>query len=205
MTRVLVLDDHPVVRDGVRGQLASAPGLDVVGEAASAAEALTLLQTTACDVLLADLRLPDAEAGALIRAARAAHPELVIVVLSTFASPSDVRSALAAGADGYLVKEAGRAELVEAVLQTRRGMRRLGRSVPDPGDAPAGLSPRELQVLGLVAEGLTNRQIASRLFLGESTVKTHLQHLCAKLEAVDRASAVAAGYREGLLRRSDER
>lgn len=200
MIRVVVVDDHPVVRDGVRGQLASSPDIVVVGEAASAAEGIAVLAATACDVLLADLRLPDAAPGALIRAARAEHPDLVIVVLSTYATVSDVRTALDAGADGYLVKDTGRIELVEAVRAARRGHRLLGRSVPDPGAGPRHPSPRELQVLEMVAAGLTNRQIANRLRLGEATVKTHLQHVCTKLGAVDRASAVAAGYAAGLLR-----
>lgn len=199
MIRVVVIDDHPVVRDGVRGQLASSPDIAVVGEGASVAEGIAVLARTDCDVLLADLRLPDAPPGGLVRAARSAHPDLVIMVLSTYATSADVRTAFDAGADGYLVKDAGRVELLDAVHSARRGHRLLGRSVPDPGAGPGSPSPRELQVLELVASGMTNRQIASRLRLGEATVKTHLQHVCAKLGAVDRASAVAAGYRTGLL------
>lgn len=199
MIRVVVVADHPVVRDGVRGQLAVAADVEVVGEAASTSEALAVLAATPCDVLLADLRLPDAEPGTLVRRARAEHPDLVVLVLSTYATPADVRTALDAGADGYLVKDTGRAELLDAVRTSRHGGRLLGRSVPDPGVGPAMPSPRELEVLRLVAAGLTNRQIATRLRLGEATVKTHLQHVCAKLGALDRASAVAAGYRAGLL------
>lgn len=199
MIRVVVVDDHPVVRDGLQGQLASGADIAVVGEGASVAEGIAVLAATACDVLLADLRLPDGPPGALVRAARVEHPDLVIVVLSTYATVSDVRTALDAGADGYLIKDTGRLELVEAVRAARRGHWLLGRSVPDLDDGPRIPSPRELQVLEMVAAGLTNRQIASRLRLGESTVKTHLQHVCTKLGAVDRASAVAAGYAAGLL------
>lgn len=199
MIRVVVVDDHPVVRDGVRGQLSSTRDIEVVGEAGSADEALVLLRRVPCDVLLTDLRLPDVEAGSLIRGVREAFPDLVVLVLSTYATPTDVRIAVEAGADGYLVKDAGRSELLDAIRRGRRGGRLLGRSVPDPGTGRAAPSPRELQVLELVAAGLTNRQIATRLFLGEATVKTHLQHVCAKLGALDRASAVAEGYRLGLL------
>lgn len=200
--RILVVDDHPVVRDGLQGQLASQPDLVVVAEAASAEEALAVLRSRPADVVLADLRMPGLGGIGLIRAVVEHHPGTEVLVLTTYDSDDDLWPALEAGARGYLLKDAGREDLFAAVRATAAGHTRyshsvglrVARSAPEPL-----LSNRELQVLRLVAEGHTNRQIAAALFIGEATVKTHLKHLFIKLGAADRAAAVASGYRRGLL------
>ncbi|MEV1128649.1 response regulator transcription factor [Agromyces sp. NPDC049794] len=200
--RILVVDDHPVVRDGLRGQLSTQDDLLVVGEAASAEEAIAALRTRAVDVVLTDLRMPGLGGIELIRAVRDLHPDTEILVLTTYDSDDDLRPALAAGARGYLLKDAGRHTLFAAVRAAHRGAATFSPSVQQrlTADPPAPLlSDREIEVLRLVAAGRTNRQIGAALFIGEATVKTHLHHILTKLDAADRAAAVAAGYRHRLL------
>ena len=200
--RVLVVDDHPVVRDGLAGQLSSQPDLAVTGQAGSAEEALAVLRHEEVDVVLTDLRMPGAGGIALIAEIGRRHPGVQVVVLTTYDTAAEVSGALAAGARGYLLKDAGRAAIADAVRAAHRGRSVLApgvrRTATDP--EPAGpLSVRELDVLRLVAAGRTNAQIGADLHIGESTVKTHLQHIFEKLDAADRAAAVAVGYRRGLL------
>ncbi|MFD0202444.1 MULTISPECIES: response regulator [Saccharothrix] len=206
--RLVVVDDHPVVRDGLRGMLGTQPDLDVVGEAASGTEALTVVAATRPDVVLTDLRLPDPSGGALIRQLLDRVPATRVLVLTTHDTDSDVLPAIEAGAIGYLLKDAPREELFRAVRAAARGETVLAPSVaalllsrirPRPPLTEARLSAREREVLALVAEGRTNRETAARLYLSEATVKTHLLHIYAKLEVTDRASAVAAAYRRGIL------
>lgn len=200
--RLLIVDDHPVVRDGLRGQLDREDDLDVVAEAGSAEEALAVLRAHAVDVVVTDLRMPGRGGVGLIRAIRAEHPDTEVLVLTTYDSEDDVRPALAAGARSYLLKDSGRETLVAAVRATRRHAAVLAPSVSrqvTTSAPPPLLSEREREVLALVAAGRTNRQVGAELFIGEATVKTHLQHIFAKLGATDRAAAVAAGYRQGLL------
>lgn len=199
---ILVVDDHPILRDGLRGQLASQPDLQVVAEAASAEEALTVLQRHVIDVLLTDLRMPGMGGHELIRVVRADYPDTEILVLTTYDGEDDVRPALDAGARGYILKDANRESLFAAVRAAAAGRASYAPSVQRlRAQTPSAsvLSARELEVLHLVAQGHTNRQIASLLFIGEATVKTHVRHLCDKLEVADRAAAVAVGYRRGLL------
>lgn len=202
--RVVLVDDHPVVRDGLHGQLQTAPGIVVVAEAGSATEALALLHHHQVDVLVTDLRMPGIDGIELIAQVRTGHPEVEVLVLTTYESPQDVRGALAAGARSYLLKDVERSRLFQAVRDTARGRRTLSPSVQRQLDAEANstsrvLSDRELEVLTMVAAGRTNAQIGRELFIGAATVKTHLQHIFAKLGASDRAAAVAIAYRRGLL------
>lgn len=207
--QVLLVDDHPVVRDGLHGQLQTAPGIAVCAEAGSAEEALTLLHRHPVDVMVTDLRMPGIDGIELIGQVRSQYPQVEILVLTTYESPADVAGALAAGACSYLLKDIERARLFEAVRATARGRRTLSPSVQRQLDAvaePTGvplteavLSDRELEVLTLVAAGRTNAQIGGELFVGTATVKTHLQHIFAKLGASDRAAAVAIAYRRGLF------
>ncbi|WP_324652038.1 response regulator transcription factor [Georgenia sp. H159] len=201
--RLLVVDDHPVVRDGLRGQLDSEDDLEVVAEAASAEEALAVLRDHTVDVVITDLRMPGRGGVELIRAIRAEHPDTEVLVLTTYDTDDDVRPALAAGARSYLLKDTARETLVAAIRATRRHSAVLAPSVSRLATTTAAppplLSEREREVLALVAAGRTNRQVGAELFIGEATVKTHLQHIFAKLGATDRAAAVAAGYRNGLL------
>ncbi|HVV21230.1 MAG TPA: response regulator transcription factor [Pseudonocardiaceae bacterium] len=203
--RLLIVDDHPVVRDGLRGVFADDPGFEVVGEAGDGTAALALARQVAVDVVLMDLRMPGMGGLRAIAELRDAAPAVRVLVLTTFDTDSDVLPAIEAGATGYLLKDAPRDDLIRAVRAAARGesvlaptvARRLMNKV---GPAPvSALSPRELEVLALVARGVTNRDAAKRLFVSEATVKTHLLHIYAKLGVNDRAAAVAIGYERGLL------
>ncbi|MCP2343818.1 response regulator [Actinomadura rupiterrae] len=203
MIRLLIVDDHPVVRDGLRGVFGAVPDFEVVGEAADGAAAVELADRA--DVVLMDLRMPGTGGVEAIARLRATRPDVRVLVLTTFDSDSDVLPAIEAGATGYLLKDAPREELVRAVRAAHRGESvlspsvagRLMASVRRPSDQ--ALSARERQVLELVASGATNRDAARELFVSEATVKTHLLHIYGKLGVRDRASAVAEGYRRGLL------
>ncbi|EHK87066.1 two component LuxR family transcriptional regulator [Saccharomonospora azurea SZMC 14600] len=205
MIGILVVDDHPIVRDGLRGIFAAEEGFTVVGEAGDGAEAVTMAQRLLPDVVLMDLRMPGTGGvEAISRLAALGNPARVLV-LTTYDTDSDVLPAIEAGATGYLLKDAPRAELVRAVRAAARGesvlspavaSRVLGR-IREPADDT--LTPREVEVLALVAQGHTNKEAARVLFLSEATVKTHLLHIYAKLGVRDRAAAVAVAYRTGLL------
>ncbi|MGW3619344.1 response regulator [Micromonospora arida] len=203
--RLLIVDDHPVVRDGLRGMFTGDPDFEVVGEAADGSEALVLVETLRPDVVLMDLRMPGMDGvtaiGKLARSGSTAR----VLVLTTYDTDADVLPAVEAGATGYLLKDTPREELVRAVRAAARGESVLAPSVAGrlmgrlraPAEEP--LSQRELEVLTLVARGASNREAATRLFISEATVKTHLLHLYAKLGVNDRAAAVATAYDRGLL------
>jgi DNA-binding NarL/FixJ family response regulator len=204
--RVLIVDDHPVVRDGLRGMLSGEPDLDVVGEAGDGTEVLATVDTLRPDVILMDLRMPGMGGVEAIRALAERRSPARILVLTTYDSDRDVVPALGAGATGYLLKDAPRAELVRAIRAAARGEVVLAPSVATRlvtqlrAPAQETLSERELEVLTLIAQGETNRGAAARLFVSEATIKTHLLHIYAKLEVGDRAAAVAVAYERGLLR-----
>jgi DNA-binding NarL/FixJ family response regulator len=203
--RLLIVDDHPVVRDGLRGMLAGDPELEVVGEASDGSEALALIGSLRPDVVLMDLRMPGLGGAAAIRALAEQGSAAHVLVLTTYDSDSDVTPALEAGATGYLLKDAPREQLVAAIHAAARGEAVLAPSVAtrlvSQLRAPAqdALSERELEVLTLIAQGETNRGAAAKLFISEATVKTHLLHIYEKLGVNDRAAAVAAAYERGLL------
>jgi len=206
VVRVLIVDDHPVVRDGIRGVLEHEDGFEVVGEAADGAEALARVAGAPVDVVLMDLRMPGMGGVEAITELRRSHPQVRVLVLTTYDEDRDVLPAIEAGATGYLLKDSPRATLLDGVRAAHAGRPVLAPSVAGRlmgivgGDARAdGLSPRELDVLRAAADGSTNREIAAALFVSEATVKTHLLHLYDKLGARDRASAVAIAYRRGLL------
>jgi DNA-binding NarL/FixJ family response regulator len=208
--RVLIVDDHPVVRDGLRGVIDGEPGMRVVGEAGTGTEALARVagaqaDGTGVDVVLMDLRMPEMGGVEAITELRRRAPAVRVLVLTTFDTDRDVLPAVEAGATGYLLKDTPRAELLRAVRAAHRGEAVLSPAVAGRlmgqvrGPGPEVLSARELEVLTLVAAGSTNRDAAQKLFISEATVKTHLLHIYAKLEVRDRASAVAVGYQRGLL------
>lgn len=208
MIRLLIADDHPVVRDGLAGMFAAAEDLEVVGEAADGVEAVRLALERAPDVVLMDLRMPGGDGVTAIGALREAGFAGHVLVLTTYDTDRDVLPAIEAGATGYLLKDAPRAELFRAVRAAARGeavlspqvaSKVLGQVRGDAAPADGGLSERELEVLRLVARGMTNRRAAEELFVSEATVKTHLLHIYAKLGVSDRAAAVAEGYERGLL------
>lgn len=203
--RILIVDDHPVVRAGLAGLLSSQPDFEVVGEAGNGLEALSMLERLDADVVLMDLRMPGLDGVSTIRRMRA-QSKSQILVLTTFDTDAEIVQAVEAGATGYLLKDVPREELFRAVRLTARGeavlsppiaARLLGR-MRSPSEEH--LSNRELEVLGLVAKGFSNKEIAKRLHISEATVKTHLLHTFGKLGVDDRTAAVTAALERGILR-----
>lgn len=205
---VLIVDDHPVVRDGLRGMFESAPGFRVLGEAANGVEAVERAAALDPDVILMDLRMPGGGGVDAIRELTRRAARAKVLVLTTYDTDSDTLPAIEAGATGYLLKDAPRDELFTAVRAAAEGRTVLSpavasrlvsavRSPQAPGNEP--LSAREREVLALVAKGTSNREIARELFISEATVKTHLTHLYGKLGVKDRAAAVAVAYDRGIL------
>jgi len=203
--RVLVVDDHPVVRGGLVGWLAAQPGLDVVGEAADGLAALAAVAEHQPDVVLMDLRMPRMDGVTATGRIRAAHPGVRVLVLTTYDIDADIVRAVEAGATGYLLKDTPLPHLADAVRAAARGetvlappvaARLVSRMRAPAVEAP---TPRELQVLAGVARGLTNADIGRELFIGEATVKTHLLRVFAKLGVDDRTRAVLVAVERGLL------
>jgi DNA-binding NarL/FixJ family response regulator len=202
---LLIVDDHPVVRDGLRGMFAADERFTVLGEAGNGREAIAVARAVDPDVVLMDLRMPEMDGVSAIRALRDEGLRARVLVLTTYDTDSDVLPAIKAGATGYLLKDAPRDELFRAVTAAHRGESvlsptvagRLMGSLRSPGKEP--LSQRETEVLALIARGCSNRETAGRLFISEATVKTHLLHAYAKLGVRDRAAAVAVAFERGLL------
>ncbi|GGV92187.1 DNA-binding response regulator [Streptomyces gelaticus] len=212
--RVVVADDQSVVREGIVMLLGLLPGIEVVGSAKDGEEAVALVAELAPDVVLMDLRMPRCDGVEATRRIRKDHPGTQVVVLTTFADDESLFPALQAGARGYLTKDAGGEEIVravQAVLSGEAGLspsvqrRLLERVTMDPPPSPASgpqlpdsLTPRELEVLVLIAEGLSNTEIARRLHISQATVKSHINNLFAKTGVRDRAQAVRYAYVRGL-------
>lgn len=203
--RVVVADDHPVVRDGLTAMLDAHPGLDVVATAADGLEAVAAATDLAPDVVVMDLRMPQLDGVGAIRRLAAECPDVRVLVLTTYDTDADITRAVEAGATGYLLKDTPAADLVAAVLAAARGetvlappvAARLVRRLRTPPQE--SLTPRELQVLAAVARGRSNAEIGRDLFIGESTVKTHLLRVFAKLGVNDRTGAVTEAMTRGLL------
>ena len=206
-TRVLVVDDHPVVRGGLVGWLDAQPDLTVVGEASDGLEALALVASLDPDVVLMDLRMPRMDGVTAIEELAVRHPGVRVLVLTTYDTDADIVRAVAAGATGYLLKDAPLPQLADAVRAAARGETVLAPPVAarlvSRLRAPAVEAPtaRELEVLAGVARGLTNAEIGRELFIGEATVKTHLLRVFAKLGVDDRTRAVMVAVERGLLPR----
>lgn len=202
---MLIVDDHPVVRDGLRGMFTGDPRFEVLGEAANGAEAIAAGERLRPDVILMDLRMPEVDGVTAIRRLAERGVPSRVLVLTTYDTDSDVLPAIEAGATGFMLKDAPREELFRAVQAAARGQAALSPAVAtrlmgqmrQPASEP--LSQRELEVLGLIARGSTNREAAAQLFISEATVKTHLLHVYAKLGVKDRAAAVAAAFERGYL------
>jgi DNA-binding NarL/FixJ family response regulator len=211
--RVLVVDDDDLMRTGLRGVLSSDPGIEVVGEAGDGRDALYRTRLLQPDVVLMDVRMPDLDGISATRELLAAFPEVRVVILTTFEQDDYIFGALSAGASGFLLKRTRPEELVAAVHTIAAGDSLLSPSVTgrviermarQPGPDAASdarleeLTPREREVLALVARGLANGEIAATLVIEESTVKTHLKRILAKLGVRDRVQAVIFAYESGL-------
>jgi DNA-binding NarL/FixJ family response regulator len=205
--RVVVADDQTVVRDGLVTLLKLLPGIDVIAGASDGLEAVELVAEHDPDVLLVDLRMPTLDGVEATRRVRADHPRTEVVVLTTYSDDDSVLSALRAGARGFLTKDADAESIGRALQAAAAGQsivdadvqRRLIEGTTKRTEATvSGLTPREVEVLRLIAEGLSNTEIARHLVVSEATVKTHINHLFAKANLRDRAQAVAYAYRLGL-------
>ncbi len=203
--RVLIVDDHPVVRDGLRGMFANEEGFEVVAEAMNGRDGIDRALTYKPDVILMDLRMPEMNGVSAIKELTERQVDARVLVLTTFDTDSDVLPAIEAGATGFLLKDAPQEELLRAVVAAARGESVLSPSIGARllsqmrGPVKEAVSQRELEVLRLVAAGSTNKEIAERLFISEATVKTHLLHIYTKLGVNDRAGAVGAAFETGLL------
>jgi DNA-binding NarL/FixJ family response regulator len=208
--RVLLADDQRVVREGLSMLVGLLPGIEVVGTAADGEEAVRLAVARAPDVVLMDLRMPRVDGIEATRRLAQERPQARVIALTTFADEPTVLSALRAGARGYLTKDAGAEEIHRAILAVARGEAALDAAVQHhviaaavsestpAGELPDRLTPREAEVLALIADGLTNGEIAAKLVVSQATVKSHVNHLFAKAGVRDRAQAVAYAYRTGI-------
>ncbi len=207
--RVLIVDDHAIVRKGIRALLSEAGGFEVVGEAGNGQEALLRAEETRPDVILMDLLMPGMDGIEATRQITGRQPKSRILVLTSFAADSKVFPAIKAGASGYLLKDSSPEELVRAIRQVHRGepslhptvARKLLQEIARPVErqpAPEALTEREMTVLRLIAQGLSNREIADRIAISEPTVRTHVSRILGKLHLASRTQAALYAVREGL-------
>lgn len=203
--RLLIVDDHPIVRDGLQGVLESQPDIEVVGEAADGEAAVQMANSLSPDIVLMDLRMPVMDGVTALREIRTRNPQCQVLVLTTYDSDADILPAIEAGASGYLLKDSTREELYAAIRAAARGETVLAPAVAARlvgrmrAPAEEKLSSRELEVLQLVAEGGSNSEIASRLHISQATVKSHLIHIFGKLGVSDRTAAVTVALKRGIL------
>jgi DNA-binding NarL/FixJ family response regulator len=204
--RVLIADDHPVVRDGLRAMLATQPDMELVGEAATGTKAVECACALHPDVVLMDLQMPELDGPAAIATLREQAPEVRVLVLTTYGTDADITCAVDAGATGYLLKDAPREQLFGAIRAAAKGESVLSPSVATRvlgrmrAPAEEALSPRELEILQAVARGLSNKEIGRLLYVSEATVKTHLLRIFGKLGVDDRTAAVTLALKRGIIR-----
>jgi DNA-binding NarL/FixJ family response regulator len=203
--RILIVDDHPVVRDGLKGMLDGLPEFEVVGEAADGSQAVELARQLSPQVVLMDLRMPVMDGVEAITRICASHLKTCVLVLTTYDTDADILRAIEAGATGYILKDAPREELYRAIRSTAAGQSYLSPSVATRlmgklrAPAEAALSQREADVLTWVAKGASNKEIAHHLHISEATVKSHLLHIFSKLGVNDRTQAVTLAVQKGII------
>lgn len=209
--RILIVDDHELARSGLRAMLAGHPGIEVAGEAGGGREALALCRGVRPDLVLMDVRMSDMDGLEATRAIKAEHPEISVIIVTMHEDPDYLLEAVKAGAAGFLVKDATERELVGAVRRVLQGeslldsrlaaqlLHRLTRDSSPGGRLVEKLSPREMEVLVLVAQGLTNKEIGARLYVSPGTVKLHVQHIIGKLGVSDRTQAAVQAIQLGLI------
>jgi len=200
--RILLVDDHPLMRSGVAAVLGAQAGLEVVGEAGSGREGIEKVKSLHPNLCLVDLRMPGMSGAEFIRAARVLQPELKFVVLTTYDGDEDIHAALSSGANAYVLKGMAGEDLLNALRTVMSG----GRYVPEPVRrrlaermSGPGLTPREMEVLRLMATGMSNREIGAELSITEGTVKWNVNHVLSKLGVKDRTEAVTAALRRGII------
>lgn len=204
--RLLIADDHPVVRNGLRGMLSSQPDFEVVGEAEDGAAAVRMTAKLTPQVVLMDLRMPLLDGVEAIHEIKSNQPNVQVLVLTTYDSDADILPAVEAGATGYLLKDCSREELFRGIRAAAQGESVLAPLVAARlmgqmrALAEEKLSEREIEVLGLVAKGSSNSEIAKRLHISQATVKSHLIHIFGKLGVSDRTAAVTTAFQRGILR-----
>jgi DNA-binding NarL/FixJ family response regulator len=204
--RLLIVDDHPVVRDGLRGMLESQPDFEVVGEAGDGSEAVQQVENLKPDIVLMDLRMPVMDGVTALGEIKANNPQVQVLVLTTYDSDADILPAIEAGAAGYLLKDSSKEELYDGIRAAARGETVLAPAVAARlvgrmrAPAEEKLSSREVEVLQLVAEGASNSEIAQQLHISQATVKSHLVNIFRKLGVSDRTAAVTMALRKDILR-----
>jgi len=211
---VLVVDDHPMVRDGMRGMLSSDRAFEVVGEAANGADALAAVDKLHPDVVLMDIRMPDMDGLQATQQIKAAHPDVSVIMVTMYDDPDYLMEAISAGAAGYLLKDVSRFDLMQTVrtvvqggtflnpeLMTKSLQRLANKTKAQAAEASplAVLTNREHEVLGLLAQGKSNKEIAAALVVSVATVKTHVEHIIQKLGVSDRTQAAVMAVTHGLL------
>jgi DNA-binding NarL/FixJ family response regulator len=200
--RILSVDDHPLMQEGIAAMIRSQPDMELAGEARNGRDALQRFRETRPDVTVMDLRLPDMNGIDAMIAIRGEFPEARVVVLTTFEGDAEIQRALAAGARGYLLKSTPPRELLEAIRQVHAGKKRIPPEVATrlaEHVSDDALTAREIEVLRQVAGGNRNRDVAERLFISEETVKVHVKHIMDKLGASDRTEAVTIAIRRGII------
>lgn len=200
--RILIADDHPIVCEGLAMLLNRRPDMSVVAEAQNGREAVELFQQLKPDLALIDLRMPEMDGVTAVRTIRAQNPDARIIVLTTYDGDEDIYRALHAGAQAYLIKDTPRDELLACIRSVHRGEQSLSQTVVSKlkeRQPRADLTPREFQVLQLLSEGKSNREVGATLSIAEGTVKLHVNNLLAKLEAGNRAEAVTIALKRGIL------
>lgn len=204
--RILVADDHLVYRMGIRSLVGNEPGMKVVGEATDGASAIELYRKLQPDVMLLDLRMPQKGGIDVVQTIRAEFPEARILVVTSYQTEEEIYQVLRAGALGYILKDMGREMLIEAIQSVQAGMRWVSPTIQRQfaeRSVRETLTPREVEVMRLLAKGLTNREIANVFNIAESTVKNHVNSLLAKLDVSDRTEAVTLCLMRGIVKLED--